>query len=108
MSFESFFYIVLYLAAVAGVSWLPLIVSKPYEPPYFWRWATLLTSSGPLLSGLIILGFILIAQDASSYDTVMMTGWMIVLFLIPFQILMAVTAYLFICATLKERRKSML
>jgi len=108
MTFTSSLYIVLYLAAVAWVSWLPVIVARHYNPPYFWRWAIMLTSSGPLLSGLIIIGFILVAQDASSFDTVMMTGWMIMLLLIPFQLLMAVTGYLFICSTLKERRKSML
>jgi glucose-6-phosphate-specific signal transduction histidine kinase len=108
MTSASSFYIFLYLAALAWVSWLPVIVSRHYKPPFFWRWTILLASSGPLLSGFIIIGFILIAQDVSSFDTVMMTGWMIILFLIPFQLLVAMTVYLFICSSLKERRKSML
>lgn len=108
MSFESLAYIILYLAAVAWVSYLPVLKTKQYDPPYFWRWAIMLTSSGPLLSGLTIIGFILTAQDASSYDSFIMTGWIILLLLIPFQLLIAMTAYLFICSTLKERRKNSL
>lgn len=108
LTLESTFYIVIYLALVACVSLLPVWVSRPYQPPYFWRWVMMLVSSGPLLSTLTIIGFILVAQDASSFDTVMMTGWMILFLLIPFQLLIAMTAYLFICSTLKERRKNSL
>jgi hypothetical protein len=64
----------------------------------------MLISSGPLLSTLTLAGFLLSAPSGEVYSTFMATGFFIVALIIPFQLLIAMTAYLFICSTLKERR----
>ncbi len=94
----------LYLSAMAWVSLLPVIVTKKYQPPYFRRWALLLFSSGPLLSGLTIAGFFLAAHEGPTYDMFMSTGFFVIFLLVPFQLLVPITVYLFICSSLKERR----
>ncbi len=63
----------------------------------------LLTSSGPLLSALILIGFLLSATSAEAYGSFMATGFFMIVALLPFQLLIAATAYLFICSSLKER-----
>lgn len=93
-----------YLSFVAWFSLLPVITTKKYSPPFFWRWCLLLVSSGPLLSGLTIAGFFLSAHEGPSYDMFMSTGFFIIFLLIPFQLLVPTTVYLFICSSLKERR----
>jgi len=94
----------LYLSLMAWVSLLPVIVTKKYQPPYFRRWALLLFSSGPLLSGLTIAGFFLAAHEGPTYDMFMSTGFFVIFLLVPFQLLVPITVYLFICSLLKERR----
>ena len=101
---QSFFFPALYLSFVAWFSLVPVITTKKYQPPFFWRWCLLLVSSGPLLSGLTIAGFYLSAHEGPSYDMFMSAGWFVIFLLIPFQILVPVTVYLFICGALKERR----
>lgn len=102
------FYFLVYLAAVAWISYLPVITTKKYQPPYFWRWTMLVTSSGPLLSVLTIIGFALTAPAGDGFDSFMMTGLFILLLIIPFQLLVPMTVYLFICSSLKERRQAAL
>jgi hypothetical protein len=97
-------YIVAYLAFIAWFSLLPVTTTRKYDPPYFWRWTIMLISSGPLLSALTLAGFILSAPTGEVYTTFMATGFFVVALIIPFQLLIAMTAYLFICSTLKERR----
>jgi hypothetical protein len=99
-------YLIVYLAAVAWVSYLPIVTTKKYDPPYFWRWAMLVTSSGPLLSVLTLIGFALVAPAGNDFDSFMLTGLFIVLLIIPFQLLVPMTVYLFICSSLKERRQA--
>ena len=101
---QTLFFPTLYLSFVAWFSLLPVITTKKYQPPFFWRWCLLLVSSGPLLSGLTIAGFYLSAHEGPSYDMFMSTGWFVIFLLIPFQILVPVTVYLFICGALKDRR----
>lgn len=101
---QTFLFTALYLALIGWVSLLPVIVTKKYQPPYFWRWALLLFSSGPLLSGLTIAGFFLSAHAGPTYDMFMSTGFFVIFLLIPFQLLVPITVYLFICSSLKERR----
>jgi hypothetical protein len=101
---QTFLITLLYLSFVAWFSLLPVIKTKKYQPPYFWRWSLLLFSSGPLLSGLTIAGFFLSAHEGPSYDMFMATGFFIIFLLIPFQLLVPITVYLFICSSLKERR----
>lgn len=100
---DSALYIVAYLSFVAWFSWLPVKTTLPYAPPYFWRWTILLTSSGPLLSALIMIGFLLSATSDEAYGSFMATGFIMLVALLPFQLLIAVTVYLFICSSLKER-----
>ncbi len=100
---DGIFYIVAYLCFVAWFSWLPVTTSYRYDPPYFKRWVTLLTSSGPLLSMLILIGFLLSATSDEAYGSFMATGFIMLVALLPFQLLIAITAYLFICSSLKER-----
>jgi uncharacterized BrkB/YihY/UPF0761 family membrane protein len=97
------FYVVAYLCFVAWFSWLPVKTTYRYHPPYFWRWTALVTSSGPLLSTLIFIGFLLSATSDEAYGSFVATGFFMILALLPFQILIAVTVYLFICSSLKER-----
>jgi|GEM_PF-811084 glucose-6-phosphate-specific signal transduction histidine kinase len=99
-----FLFTALYLSLMAWVSLLPVIVTKKYHPPYFWRWGLLLFSSGPLLSALTIAGFFLSAHEGPTYDMFMSTGFFVIFLLIPFQLLVPMTVYLFICSSLKERR----
>jgi hypothetical protein len=98
-------YFFLYLAFVTWVSYLPVLKTRQYEPPYFWRWSLLLTFSGPLLAILTYLGFFFAAPEGPGHESFMMTGVFILLLITPFQLLVPMTAYLFICATLKERRQ---
>jgi len=100
---DGIFYIVAYLCFVAWFSWLPVTTTYRYDPPYFKRWTTLLTSSGPLLSTLILIGFLLSATSEDAYGSFMATGFFMLIALLPFQILIAVTAYLFICSSIKDR-----
>ena len=100
---DGIFYIVAYLCFVAGFSWLPVTTTYRYDPPYFKRWTTLLTSSGPLLSTLILIGFLLSATSEDAYGSFMATGFFMLIDLLTFQILIAVTAYLFICSSIKDR-----
>ena len=100
---DSIFYVIAYLCFVAWFSWLPVKTTYRYHPPYFWRWTTLVTSSGPLLSTLIFIGFLLSATSDEAYGSFVATGFFMILALLPFQILIAVTVYLFICSSLKER-----
>jgi len=100
---DGIFFIIAYLCFVAWFSWLPVKTTYRYQPPYFWRWTTLLTSSGPLLSTLIVIGFLLSATSDEAYGSFMATGFFMILALLPFQILTEVTVYLFICSSLKER-----
>ena len=101
-------YFLLYLGIISWISWLPMIKTKKYSPPYFWRWTMLVTSSGPLLSLLTIFGFVLIAPEGELYALFMNTGLIILLLIIPFQLLVPMTVYMFICASLKERRAARL
>ena len=101
---DGIYYIVAYLCFVAWFSWLPVKTTYHYHPPFFWRWTTLLTSSGPVLSILILIGFLLSATSDEAYGSFMATGFFMLVALLPFQILIAVTAYLFICSSLKERQ----
>ncbi len=101
---DGIFYIVAYLCFVAWFSWLPVKTTYRYHPPFFRRWTILLTSSGPLLSTLILIGFLLSATSDEAYGSFMATGFFMLVALLPFQILIAVTAYLFICSSLKERQ----
>ncbi|MDN4017923.1 hypothetical protein [Zwartia panacis] len=80
-----------------------MTTTRPYSPPYFWRWTILLTSSGPLLSALTMIGFLLSAPTDESYGSFMATGFIMLVALLPFQLLISMTAYLFICSSLKER-----
>lgn len=98
-------YFLTYLAFVSWISLLPMIKTKRYDPPYFWRWTILVCSSGPLLSLLTIIGFLLIAPDGDLFGLFMNTGLVILLLILPFQLLVPMTVYLFICASLKERRQ---
>lgn len=98
------FYFLLYLSFVTWVSYLPVVKTRPYDPPYFWRWTLLLTFSGPMLSLLTYIGFEFAAPMGEGYESFMKTGLFILLLITPFQLLIPMTAYLFICATLKERR----
>jgi hypothetical protein len=108
-SFSTLLYFALYFALVAWVSWLPMIVTKRYEPPYFWRWTMLVTGSGPLLSVLTLIGFALVAPSSGSgFESFMLTGLFVMLLIIPFQLLVPMTVYLFICSSLKERRQALL
>lgn len=100
---DGIFYVIAYLCFVAWFSWLPVKTTYRYHPPYFWRWTTLVTSSGPLLSTLIFIGFLLSATSDEAYGSFVATGFFMILALLPFQILIAVTVYLFICSSLKER-----
>lgn len=100
---DGIFYIVAYICLVAWFSWLPVTTTHKYQPPYFRRWTILLTSSGPVLSSLIMIGFLLSATSNESYGSFMAAGFMMLVALLPFQILIAVTAYLFICSSLKHR-----
>jgi hypothetical protein len=101
---DGMLYVLAYLAFVAWFSLLPVLTTRKYDPPYFWRWTLMLISSGPLLSALTLAGFLLSASSGEVYSTFMATGFFIVALIIPFQLLIAMTAYLFICSTLKERR----
>ena len=101
---DTLFYFSLYLAVVIGVSYLPIITTKKYAPPYFWRWTLLVTGTGPLLSLLSIVGFVLSAPSGAGFDSFVMTGFFILLLITPFQVLVPMTVYLFICSSLKERR----
>lgn len=101
---DTFFYFLIYLALVSWISYLPIVTTKRYAPPYFWRWTLLVTGTGPLLSLLSIAGFALTAPSGSGFDSFMMTGLFILLLIIPFQLLVPMTVYLFICSSLKERR----
>ena len=101
-------YFVVYLAVIAWISYLPVITTKKYQPPYFWRWTMLVTSSGPLLSVLTIIGFALTAPPENGFEPFMLTGLFILLLIIPFQLLVPMTVYLFICSSLKERRQAAL
>ena len=101
-----FIYFSLYLALVTWISLLPIKVTHKYNPPYFWRWTLLVIGTGPLLSLLSIAGFALTAPDGSGFDGFMMTGLFILLLIIPFQLLVPMTVYMFICSSLKERKAS--
>ncbi len=101
------FFIIAYLCFVAWFSWLPVKTTWPYKPPYFWRWTLLLTSSGPLLSTLILIGFHLLASSEEVYGYFISTGFLMIVALLPFQILTAATVYLFICSSLKERQQTL-
>lgn len=107
-SFSTVLYFTIYLALVCWVSWLPVIVTKRYEPPYFWRWTALVTSSGPILSILTLIGFALVAPSETGFESFMLTGLFVLLLIIPFQLLVPMTVYLFICSSLKERRQALL
>jgi len=97
-------YFTLYLALVTWISYLPIMVTRKYSPPYFWRWTLLVTGTGPLLSILTLAGFVLTAPDGSGFDSFMMTSLFILILIVPFQLLVPMTVYLFICSSLKERR----
>jgi hypothetical protein len=99
---DGIYYIIAYFCFVAWFSWLPVKTTYRYHPPFFWRWTTLLTSSGPVLSILILIGFLLSATSDEAYGSFMATGFLMILALLPVQILIAVTAYLFICSSLKK------
>jgi glucose-6-phosphate-specific signal transduction histidine kinase len=99
-------YFSLYLALVTWVSLLPIKVTRKYNPPYYWRWTLLVMGTGPLLSILSIAGFVLSAPDGNGFDGFMMTGLFILLLIIPFQLLVPMTVYMFICSSLKERKAS--
>lgn len=101
-------YFALYLGLVTGISYLPILVTRKYAPPYFWRWTLLVTGTGPLLSLLTIAGFVLVAPDGGGFDSFMMTGLFLLILIIPFQLLVPMTVYMFICSSLKERRAAML
>jgi hypothetical protein len=101
---DGIFFLIAYLCFVAWISWLPVKTTRPYNPPYFWRWTLLLTSSGPLLSTLILIGFHLLATSDEAHSSFITAGFLMVLALLPFQLLIAVTAYLFMCSSLKERQ----
>lgn len=105
---DTYFYFLIYLALVSWVSYLPIITTKKYAPPYFWRWTLLVTGTGPLLSILSIAGFALTAPSGNGFDGFMMTGLFILLLIIPFQVLVPMTVYMFICSSLKERRAAAL
>ncbi len=98
------FYFLVYLALVSWVSYLPIVTTKKYAPPYFWRWTLLVSGTGPLLSLLSIAGFVLTAPSGTGFDSFMMTGLFVLLLIIPFQLLVPMTVYMFICSSLKERR----
>lgn len=104
---DTLFYFLVYLALVSWVSYLPIITTKKYAPPFFWRWTLLVTGTGPLLSILSIAGFILTAPAGNGFDSFMMTGLFVLLLIIPFQVLVPMTVYLFICSSLKERRAAL-
>lgn len=104
---DTFFYFLLYLALVSWVSYLPIVTTKKYAPPYFWRWTLLVTGTGPLLSLLSIAGFVLSAPAGNGFDSFMMTGLFVLLLIIPFQLLVPMTVYMFICSSLKERRAAL-
>ncbi|MDN3986972.1 hypothetical protein [Zwartia vadi] len=97
------FFLIAYLCFVAWFNWLPLKTTRPYNPPYFWRWTLLLTSSGPLLSALIMIGFHLLATSEEAHGYFISTGFLMIVALLPFQLLTAATVYLFICSSLKDR-----
>lgn len=101
---DTFFYFSLYFAFVSWVSYLPIVTTKKYAPPFFWRWTMLVTGTGPLLSILSIAGFALTAPTGAGFDSFMMTGLFILLLIIPFQLLVPMTVYMVICSSLKERR----
>lgn len=101
MTFFALFLV--YLTFVSWISLLPVVKTRKYNPPYFWRWTTLVISSGPLLSVLTIFGFLLIAPEGDLFSLFMNTGLFILLLIIPFQLLVPMTVYMFICASLKER-----
>lgn len=100
----TYFYFLLYLALVSWVSYLPIVTTRKYAPPYFWRWTLLVTGTGPLLSILSIAGFALTAPNGAGFDSFMMTGLFVLLLIIPFQLLVPMTVYMFICGSLKELR----
>ncbi|MCD8537059.1 MAG: hypothetical protein LRY56_06020 [Burkholderiaceae bacterium] len=104
---DTLFYFLVYLALVSWVSYLPIVTTKKYAPPYFWRWTLLVTGTGPLLSVLSIAGFVLTAPSGNGFDSFMMTGLFVLLLIIPFQVLVPMTVYLFICSSLKERRAAL-
>jgi len=56
-----------------------------------------------MLSSLILIGFLLSATSNETYGSFMAAGFMMLVALLPFQVLIAVTAYLFICSSLKHR-----
>jgi hypothetical protein len=97
-------YFLLYLALITWISLLPILKTRPYDPPYFWRWTILVLSSGPILSLLTMIGFWLIVQEGHLFDLFMGTGLFILLLIVPFQLLVPMTVYMFICASLKDRR----
>lgn len=99
------FYFLIYLAFVSWVSFLPVYTTRKYAPPYFWRWTLLVTGTGPLLSILSIAGFALTAPSGTGFDSFMMTGLFVLVLIVPFQLLVPMTVYLFICSSLKERRE---
>lgn len=101
---DTLFYFFVYLAFVSWVSYLPIATTRKYAPPYFWRWTLLVTGTGPLLSVLSIAGFVLTAPEGGGFDSFMMTGLFVLLLIIPFQLLVPMTVYMFICSSLKERR----
>jgi hypothetical protein len=49
-----------------------------------------------------LIGFLLSATSDEAYGSFMATGFLMILALLPVQILIAVTAYLFICSSLKQ------
>jgi len=99
-----YIYFALYLALVSWISYLPIKVTRKYKPPYFWRWTLLVTGTGPLLSLLSIAGFVLTAPETAAADSFMMTGLFVLILIVPFQLLVPMTVYMFICSSLKERR----
>ena len=104
---DTLFYFLVYFAFVSWVSYLPIVTPRKYAPPYFWRWALLVTGTGPLLSILSIVGFALTAPEGGGFDSFMMTGLFVLLLIIPFQLLAPMTVYMFICSSLKERRAAL-
>lgn len=104
---DTLFYFLLYLGLVSWISYLPITTTRKYSPPYFWRWTLLVTGTGPLLSILSIAGFALTAPSGAGFDSFMMTGLFILMLIIPFQLLVPMTVYMFICSSLKERRAAL-
>lgn len=99
-----YIYFALYLALVSWISYLPIKVTRKYRPPYFWRWTLLVTGTGPLLSLLSIAGFLLTAPTSAAADSFLLTGLFVLILIVPFQLLVPMTVYMFICSSLKERR----